>query len=69
MKYILCLFLISLIGLISCTHTFPSDDTKTYEKNVQDWNDGGSYTTHPDSVRNATHEDSIRFGLIPADSI
>lgn len=31
---------------------------------ISDWDDGGTIYTEPDSVRDATHEDSVRFGLI-----
>lgn len=56
--------MISLLGLFSCT---PICDTseKEIEATVEDWPEDSVYTTHPDSVRDATHADSVRFGLIP----
>lgn len=60
-RYTLILF--SLL-LAACTQFSPIEE-KEITKEVKEWPDSkDTIVVHPDSVRNATHEDSVRFGLI-----
>ena len=60
MKNILLIFLIILSG---CTN-FTEPEPKSYTATVDEWGKTDTATTHADSVRDATHQDSIRFGII-----
>ncbi len=55
-----------LPNLIGCTQVLPIEEEKQeINGSVKDWDSSDStYTTKPDSVRDMTHADSIRFGLI-----
>lgn len=54
-----------LPNLISCTQVLPIEGGKQeINGSVMDWDSSDSTTIKPDSVRDMTHADSIRFGLI-----
>lgn len=59
-----CFALIFVLpNLIACSTNIPTGDEQ--DTIVKDWNSTDTvYHTKPDSVRNMTHADSIRFGLI-----
>lgn len=49
--------------LAACTQFSPIEE-KGITNDVKDWPESkDTIVVHPDSVRNATHEDSVRFGL------
>lgn len=56
------------VAVTSCQREEVQREVETPEEEppytIGDWEDGGTIQTRPDSVRDATHEDSIRFGLI-----
>lgn len=60
------IFTACFINVTACSPTLeePQGD-KPLKEVVNDWEDSGSVTTSPDSVRDATHADSVRLGLIP----
>lgn len=60
---IICTFALFLSIVSGCTNIAPPDELEI-DYSIGDWNDGGDYESHPDSVRNMTHADSIRFGYI-----
>lgn len=60
MKNILLLFLIILSGCAKLTEP----EQKSYTATIDEWGKTDTATTHTDSVREATHQDSIRFGII-----
>lgn len=54
-----------LPNLIGCTQVLPIEEGKQeINGSVKDWDSSDSTTIKPDSVRDMTHADSIRFGLI-----
>lgn len=60
-RYTLILF--SLL-LAACTQFSPINE-KDITGDIKDWSEPkDTIVIHPDSVRDATHEDSVRFGLI-----
>lgn len=60
-RYTLILF--SLL-VAACTQFSPIDE-KDITGDIKDWSEPkDTIVIHPDSVRDATHEDSLRFGLI-----
>lgn len=50
--------------VVQCQTKTPEEENEEPPYTIGDWDDGGTIYTKPDSVRDATHEDSIRFGLI-----
>ena len=56
------------VSVASCQREEVQRQVETPEEEppytIDDWDDGGIIHTECDSVRDATHEDSIRFGLI-----
>lgn len=60
---IICTFALLLSIVSGCTNIAPPNEGET-DYSIGDWDDGGEYESHSDSVRNMTHADSIRFGYI-----
>lgn len=60
------IFTACLINVTACSPTLeePQSD-KSLKEVIDDWEDNGSVSILPDSVRDTTHEDSVRLGLIP----
>lgn len=60
-----CLLIIS-----ACTPVLPTieEEEQEFHGTIEDWPDNGTVTTPTDSVRPATHQDSIRLGIIPPDA-
>lgn len=57
-----CIVLIFVF--IGCTQILPIEDEKQeIYGSIDDWDKNDStHTTKPDSIRDMTHEDSVRFG-------
>lgn len=53
-------------NFVGCTRELPiGEDNQEISGSVDGWNQTDStHTTKPDSVRDMTHADSVRFGLI-----
>ena len=60
-----CLLIIS-----ACTPILPTSEEKgqEFQGSIEDWSESDAITAPSDSVRPATHQDSIRFGIIPPDA-
>ena len=63
---------IIVIGLAAACNTIPLDheekeEEKNVEYNINDWSNKESGESFTDGGRDATHEDSIRLGIIPPD--
>lgn len=63
MKNIIYVLFVSAIIFFSCT-TVSVNEPINFDGSVGGWNGDSVYNTSPDSVRDATHEDSIRLGII-----
>lgn len=60
--------LATIINLIACSPVVIGDGEQELSNIIEDWPDAiDTITTTPDSVRDMTHADSIRFGLITPD--
>lgn len=65
---IACMMITCVVNIIACSPIAPVSEEDGFDYEIEDWQDNGdSGTTTPDSVRNMTHADSIRFGLLPAE--
>ena len=60
---------ISLISLSACTPVLPinEEEEQGFYGKIEDWPESGDTTAPSDSIRPATHQDSIRLGIIPSD--
>lgn len=59
-----CLLIIS-----ACTPVLPTseEEEQGFYGKIEDWPESGDATAPSDSIRPATHQDSIRLGIIPPD--
>lgn len=65
---IVLIILVTIINLIACTPRMEIKENEEPPFIVDDWKDNpDTIITKPDSVRDMTHADSIRFGLISPD--
>lgn len=60
-----CLLIIS-----ACTPVLPAseEEEQGFYGKIEDWPESGDTTAPSDSIRPATHQDSIRLGLISPDA-
>ena len=55
-----------LINLTACTHYIPGSEDEGFSPTIKDWPEAtDTIRTTTDGGRDATHEDSIRLGLLP----
>lgn len=67
---ILGILTVCLLIISACTPVIPTseEEEQGFYGKIEDWPENTTTTTPSDSVRPATHQDSIRLGIIPPDA-
>lgn len=67
---ILGILTVCLLIISACTPVIPTseEEEQGFYGKIEDWPENTATTTPSDSVRPATHQDSIRLGIIPPDA-
>lgn len=67
---IIAILTVCLLSISACTPVLPisEEEEQEFHGTIEDWPDNGTVTTPTDSVRPATHQDSIRLGIIKPDA-